>query len=124
MTDTDLRRSSKLLSVRLGADDRNILDELADASDRTRTQLVRYALTAYLDATTTGTATGTATEPPTEPETTRHTALRLPADLADRVAAVAEARNWTPSEILRAAVTWWIAAGNVAALGAPQGSAK
>lgn len=117
MTATPARKTGPARTVRLDASSRARLDALAEASDRTLNQLVRYALTAYFDAAPACPTSGFR-EDQLE-DGTRQATLRLPQDLEALVEAHAGSCSVTFSDVVRDAVERWLASADPAALGAP-----
>jgi len=105
-------------TVRLDPAARDQLDKLAESSDRTFSQLVRYALNAYF-----------ALDPLPEPQqglpedredpSTRHATLRLPVELDCAVSEHATKHGVTNSDVIRQAVNIWLKETNDRQLGSP-----
>lgn len=105
-------------TVRLDPSDREKLDSLAVSSDRTISQLVRYALSAYFALDPVPTPVLGLPDDREEPST-RHATLRLPEDLENAVAEHAVSHSVTYSDVVRHAVSLWLAEADNAQLGAP-----
>ena len=106
--------SSPLVTVRLDATVRGQFDRLATSSDRTLAQLLRYAVSAYLEQTpASSTISGDV------PAESRHTSIRLSQDLHTRAQARAMLAGVTVSDVLRAAAAWWMTTANQVNLGTP-----
>lgn len=114
-------RPSRLMTVRLDPGVRLRLDELAAASDRTLAQLIRYALTAYLDLPAQPARLSVAAVPAGSDSdaVTRHTALRVPEALAVRLDEYSAAQELSASEVIRQALAFWLSSTDTQALGFP-----
>lgn len=97
---------SRMVSVRLTAVQRAELDRLARDADRPRAQLIRYALTALLES---GCAGRCVSMPEASGVELEHTAVRLPTDLAHAVHEHAQACGVSTSQVVRVAVSAWLA---------------
>lgn len=109
--------TSRHLSVRLDPAVRTRLDDLATSSDRTLAQLIRYAVTDLLAAPDKVAALHAGDT--FEAAGTRHATVRLPAELADAVDALAARAQATTSDVLRTAVDRWLTRTDPQHLGAP-----
>lgn len=105
---------SRLFTVRLPADVRDRLDVLASTSDRTLAQLARYALTYYFAS-----PAARMVHSLLDGTGTKHTSLRLPADLATQVDVFAGKHDVTTSDVIRHALTSWLDAADASTLGNP-----
>lgn len=113
------QRTSRAVTVRLDPVIRVRLEELATASDRSLSQLIRYAL-AYFFATP-GLLIEADLADTSGPG--HHTTLRLPDQLWSSVEAAAEAAAVSTSDVIRSALRSWLASGEHETLGFPAGSA-
>ena len=105
----------RLLSVRLDPGIRASLNELATGSDRSVSQLVRYALTQFLLRKDLVEVTSTVTEH----ETLCHTAVRVPEALGAQLDLVAAEYQVATSTVIRAALDTWLGQGPSEVLGYP-----
>jgi predicted DNA-binding protein len=124
-------------SIRLEPSSRAQLDSLANASERTLAQLGRYALKAYLEAPTaprglkTGVVSDGASVEANQSSTEKiesHEApegnlqamtLRIPVEYDDKIELLATTYVTTYSEIVREALTRWLASADPVRLGSP-----
>jgi predicted transcriptional regulator len=114
MSATAAPKASRLVTVRLEPATRERLDELATTSDRTLAQLIRYALTTYFDSTVTSCISGKE-----DSTSSRHTSVRIPVLLADKVDAAAKNFSVTASDVIRDALANWLASTQPQTLGVP-----
>lgn len=115
-----LSRPSRLMTVRLDPGIRLRLDELAAVSDRTLAQLIRYALTSYLDLPVPPPIIVSAATVDELPDSvTGHTAVRVPEALAQRLDAYSTAQGLSASEVIRQSLAFWLSNTNPQALGVP-----
>jgi predicted transcriptional regulator len=108
-------KASRLVTVRLEPATRDRLDVLASTSDRTLAQLIRYALTAYFD----GASVSPTVRETDESNSSRHTSVRIPAALVQKVEDLAKASRVTSSDVIRTAIGIWLKATSPEVLGAP-----
>jgi predicted transcriptional regulator len=108
-------KASRLVTVRLEPATRDHLDVLASTSDRTLAQLIRYALTAYFD----GASVSPTVRETDESNSSRHTSVRIPTALAQKVEDLAKASRVTSSDVIRTAIGIWLKATSPEVLGAP-----
>ena len=88
--------STKVSTVRVTSLTHQRLDDLMTRTDRSRSQLVRYALRHFFGSDATPQATTTTLS--------EHISLRLPTDIADQVAQVALDNDVAPSDVIRCAI--------------------
>lgn len=110
-------------TVRLDDATRAQLDSLATASDRTISQLVRYALSTYFGpAGPPGMPTSTSPgdrDSANAGQLARHATLRLPPEMTAQVESYAVHHGSTFSDVVRHAVETWLDSDGPDALGAP-----
>jgi predicted transcriptional regulator len=108
-------QTSRVFTVRLDPALRESLDALATTSDRSLAQLSRYALRDFPAR-----HDGPALPPdPDAGAASSHMTLRLPAALAVFVDEQAQQRTITPSEVIRQALSSWVATADISLLGTP-----
>lgn len=113
------KQTKRLISVRFKPSMRDKLDHIALTSDRTIAQLVRYALIAYFEVERVCVIDNTSNE---KDSASRHTALRLPEDIALKVEALSSKCDVTFSDVIRDAVNVWLTQYNLEHLGSPSTS--
>jgi predicted transcriptional regulator len=110
--------SMRHITVRLSSSTRSQLNTLAETSDRTLSQLIRYAITAY------------SPETQRPPSSSKHCHLtpqdgatplgvRLPSKVLTHLEAIAQTYSVTPSSVIRAALDEWLLVADPENLGKP-----
>lgn len=92
--------STKVSTVRVTSLTHQRLSALMSSSDRSRSQLVRYALTHYFASNNAPKATVTTLS--------EHISLRLPSDIVEQVVRMAVNNEVAPSDVIRCAIDLYL----------------
>lgn len=106
------------ITVRLSSATRAQLNDIAETSDRTLSQLIRYAILSYSPSPThSPTASEHCHLQPTDDA--KPLGVRLPANVLAKVEEIAQEYAVTPSSIIRVSLDSWLKTANADTLGQP-----
>ncbi len=106
------------ITVRLSSATRHALNDLAERSDRTLSQLARYAIAAYSPNAKNSPISSTHCHLTPEDDA-KPLGMRLPSSIMDDVEKMALKYDVTPSSIIRVALDTWLTTSGPRELGTP-----